>query len=81
MNQMSPHTKAELLHRLPHPDQRRAIRRAAKLTLRDFATDFGVTVQAVAAWEGGGTPSPLYLARYVSLLESLSTYQTIGDAS
>jgi DNA-binding transcriptional regulator YiaG len=81
MARLTPITKADLLRRLPEPDERRTIRLAAKLTLRDIATEVGATPQAVALWEQGTTPSPAYLPAYVKLLDSLGVYADAGAAS
>ena len=49
--------------------------------MRDIAESLGVTVQAVAAWECGGRPSPLNLSKYVSLLESLEALNAMSALS
>ena len=55
---------------LPVPVERRRIREAAELTLRDVATALGVSHTAVASWEAGVTPRE-HRAAYALLLEQL----------
>lgn len=69
---LPPGQHARLLHRLPPPDQRRAIRESAGLSMRNLADDLGVTTTAVRLWEvGERNVSPEFLERYVALLDDL----------
>jgi transcriptional regulator with XRE-family HTH domain len=56
--------------KLPAKDERRRIREAAGLSLRDVATAVGVSHTAVASWEAGATPRE-HRAAYARLLEEL----------
>ena len=56
---------------LPVPAERRRIRMAAKLTLRDVAVALGVSHTAVAAWGAGSTPREQHAA-YARLLTIFS---------
>ena len=55
---------------LPLPAERRLIRTAAKVSLRDVAAALGVSHTAVAAWEAGATPRE-HRKSYAQLLEEL----------
>jgi DNA-binding transcriptional regulator YiaG len=55
---------------LPRPDERRRIRTAAELSLRDVAAALGVSHTAVAKWEKGSKPRERRLA-YARLLDEL----------
>lgn len=55
---------------LPLPAERRRIREAAELSLRDVAEVLGVSHTAVASWEAGATPRE-HRAAYARLLEEL----------
>jgi len=56
--------------KLPAPAERRRIRSAAKLSLRDVAAALGVSHTAVASWEAGATPRERR-ADYARLLDEL----------
>ena len=57
---------------LPSPDARRALRRAAGISLDDIAAVVGVTRQAVGLWEAGArTPQGPNLDSYAAVLETL----------
>jgi DNA-binding transcriptional regulator YiaG len=61
-----------LLRRLPDPDARRALRKAAGLTGHRTAQILGVTDMTVSLWERGERePRGENLARYVELLDEL----------
>jgi DNA-binding transcriptional regulator YiaG len=68
-------TWKEAMHlrtQLPPPEQRRAIRRAAGLTLAHLADEVGVSVAAVRLWEMGARfPSGDHLKAYVELLAAI----------
>ncbi len=69
---------------LPEPSVRRAIRRAAGVSLEDIANVVGVTRQAVSLWElGQRTPRPRALNTYVDALRALqrATLDREGEAS
>lgn len=55
---------------LPLPAERRQIRDAARLSLRDVAVALGVSHTAVASWEAGATPREKR-ADYARLLDEL----------
>jgi DNA-binding transcriptional regulator YiaG len=55
---------------LPAPADRRRIREAAGVSLRDVAAAVGVSHTAVATWEAGATPRE-HRAAYVRLLNEL----------
>ena len=58
---------------LPAPEVRRALRRAAGVTLDDIAEAAGVTLQAVARWENGTRrPRHDHLRVYSRILTGLS---------
>jgi transcriptional regulator with XRE-family HTH domain len=57
--------------KLPAPAERRRIREAAGLSLRDVAVAVGVSHTAVASWEAGYTPRERR-NEYARLLEELS---------
>jgi transcriptional regulator with XRE-family HTH domain len=62
---------------LPAPEVRRALRRAARLSLRDVADHLGVTPASVAYWETGQRfPRRDHLAAYVAFLAVLSRTET-----
>jgi transcriptional regulator with XRE-family HTH domain len=65
--------------RLPTPEDRRSIRRAAGLSTYDIAKHLGVTPAAVSAWEHGVTPGGRLIGGYVELLKALSALNTGGD--
>lgn len=57
---------------LPRPDERRAIRDDAGLSLREVAAAIGVSRMAVVRWESGAKPrNPEHVAAYGRLLEEL----------
>jgi transcriptional regulator with XRE-family HTH domain len=56
---------------LPVPRERRRIREAADLSLRDVAAALGVSHTAVASWEAGATPRE-HRAAYADLLDELT---------
>lgn len=58
---------------LPPPDQRRAIREAAGLSMDDLGEALGVSRQAVSHWERGQRhPRAGVVVRYAKLLYLLS---------
>jgi transcriptional regulator with XRE-family HTH domain len=58
--------------RLPPPTQRRAIRTAVGVTLREVAAELGVGQLAVSQWERGvREPRPEHAIAYRRLLETL----------
>lgn len=64
--------RVSLQAQLPNSAQRRAIRLAARVSLREAADACGVSHTAVAAWERGAyEPTATHLGAYVELLESL----------
>jgi DNA-binding transcriptional regulator YiaG len=57
---------------LPAPAARRALRKAAGISLQNVADVCGVTRQAVATWETAGrTPRGQTLEAYVAVLRAL----------
>lgn len=61
--------------RLPAPSERKRIRKAARLTLRQIGDELGVTEAAVWHWENGTKgqgPSLENAARYRELLDKLA---------
>jgi transcriptional regulator with XRE-family HTH domain len=59
--------------RLPPPARRREIRKAARATLLDVATELGVTQLSVSNWERGlHEPRRRYIQPYRRLLEVLA---------
>ena len=57
---------------LPSPTDRRAIRKAAGLTLQEVGAAVGVSGQAIGMWEAGSrTPRGPHLERYVDVLRIL----------
>ena len=83
---LSPTQHARLLGRLPEPNERRAIRIRAGLSMRNVADDLGVTSTAVRLWEvGERNVSPEYLERYVAMLTDLVAQErdttSSGDAA
>jgi DNA-binding transcriptional regulator YiaG len=58
--------------RLPPPDERRAIREAAGVSISALARELGVSPSAVSVWEKGTfTPRPRRAAAYGDLLRAL----------
>ncbi|MEJ2865954.1 helix-turn-helix domain-containing protein [Actinomycetospora flava] len=54
---------------LPDPKQRRALRRALGIGQREMATELGVSVQTISAWENGkAAPTGARRERYAALL-------------
>ena len=62
---------------LPVASERRQIREAAGVSLRDVATALGVSHTAVASWEAGSTPREQRTA-YARLLDEL---RKLGEVS
>jgi AcrR family transcriptional regulator len=60
------------LTRLPAPHIRRAIRDAAKVSLRRFARELGVSHGSIAYYERGGQPGVDIAIRYRAELERLA---------
>jgi transcriptional regulator with XRE-family HTH domain len=58
---------------LPTADERRRIRQAAGVSLRDVAAALGVSHTAVASWEEGVTPRE-HRAEYAALLAELRRF-------
>lgn len=57
---------------LPSPAQRRALREAAGLSQREFASAIGVSQASIALWESGRrAPRATHLERYVAGLRAL----------
>ena len=69
--------RAQLLRQLPRPQERRRLRRAARLSLAVVAGEIGVTAPAVLHWERGQrTPRDLaVLERYLGVLRLLAASQ------
>ena len=69
-----PMTLAEevALTRLPAPPIRRAIRDAARVSLRRFARELGVSHGSIAYYERGGQPGTDIAIRYREELERLA---------
>jgi transcriptional regulator with XRE-family HTH domain len=63
---------------LPAPAERRRIREAAGVSLRDVAAAVGVSHTAVAGWEAGATPREQRTA-YAELLAELRTEEVKPD--
>jgi DNA-binding transcriptional regulator YiaG len=64
----------ERLHtrrQLPPKSERRLIREAANVTLRDVALALGVSHTAVQKWEDGATPREPLKSDYARLLKEL----------
>jgi transcriptional regulator with XRE-family HTH domain len=61
---------------LPAPAERRRIRKAAGVSLRDMAAAIGVSHTAVAAWEAGATPRE-HRGAYAQLLAELRTEEVM----
>jgi predicted transcriptional regulator len=57
--------------RLPTPAVRRSIRTAAGASLRDIASELGVTPMTVARWETGSEPRLSHAIAYRRLLDQL----------
>jgi predicted transcriptional regulator len=58
--------------KLPLPDERKRIREAAKVSLRELAAAVGCSHVAITRWEAGAMPAdPVQLARYQRLLDEL----------
>jgi transcriptional regulator with XRE-family HTH domain len=58
--------------RLPEPNMRRAIRKAARVSQKRAGAQIGVTHQAIARYEDGSrTPRGPVLVAYVELLDAL----------
>ena len=56
--------------KLPPAEERRRIRKAARVSLRDVASALGVSHSLVRHWEHGGTPRE-HRAAYAELLDRL----------
>jgi DNA-binding transcriptional regulator YiaG len=65
---------------LPGPAERRRIREAAGVSLRDVAAAVGVSHTAVASWEAGATPRE-HRTAYLRLLEELHRIARDGDVA
>lgn len=64
--------RAQIRRDLPPPSMRRALRKAAGVSLSEVAAIIGVTRQAVALWEGGDrTPRGTNLDEYARVLREL----------
>jgi DNA-binding transcriptional regulator YiaG len=62
-----------VMHRLPPPELRRALREASGLSAAEVAGCLGVSRQTVAQWERGvRTPRGELLEHYVAVLERLA---------
>jgi DNA-binding transcriptional regulator YiaG len=57
--------------KLPPKSERRLIRKAANVSLRDIAVALGVSHTAVQKWEDGATPREPLKNDYARLLEEL----------
>jgi DNA-binding transcriptional regulator YiaG len=57
--------------KLPPADERRQIREAVGLSLRDVGEALGVSHTAVSDWEAGATPRERQRVAYVRLLDEL----------
>jgi hypothetical protein len=68
--------------RLPPPAERRRVREAAGVSLRQLAAAIppnGVSVMAVVRWEAGATPRNLeHLRGYAELLEELRRFEGVS---
>lgn len=63
--------RVEARQELPSPPVRRALRKAAGVSLGDVASAIGVTRQAVGLWEAGArTPRGANLDLYVEVLRT-----------
>lgn len=61
--------------RLPEPDKRRSIRKASGASLRDVATELGVSPMTVLRWEQGqGEPRTEHAIAYRRLLDQLEEF-------
>ena len=73
---------ADLLHLLPPPEQRRAIREAAHLSQAFVARDLDVSAALVGKWERGeAVPSRRTIRPYVDLLVALRREPSDGATS
>ncbi len=63
--------KVQRYKELPSPDQRKAIRLRAGVSLRDAAAAIGATQPTISAYERGSTPRLAFLDSYVELLRRL----------
>lgn len=67
---------------LPQPAERRAIRQAAGLSLRQVGRDLGVTPQCVALWETGHRePRGGNLLAYIDVLVELDELASTEEMS
>lgn len=57
---------------LPPPEQRAALRKAARLRLQDIANVIGVTATTVWNWERGVEPKAKHYAAYRDILDTLA---------
>jgi DNA-binding transcriptional regulator YiaG len=68
--------------RLPPPAERRRIREAAGVSLRQLAAAIppgGVSVMAIVRWEAGSTPrDPAHLRAYSELLAELRRFEEVS---
>ena len=63
---------ARARRRLPPPQMRSALRKAAGLSLRRVARELGVSATTVSCWESGKhTPSSAHIEQYLELLDQL----------
>ena len=76
LEELSARIKA--IHALPSPNERRALRLAARVSLADLASACGVSRQAVHSWEmGRRIPRAGNLGRYLAVLGVLE--EAVGD--
>jgi DNA-binding transcriptional regulator YiaG len=72
--------RVRIRKQLPAPAERRRIREAAGVSLRDVAAAVGVSHTAVASWEAGATPRE-HRAAYLRLLDELHRIAQDGDVA
>ena len=64
--------------RLPPESERRRIREAAGVSLRQLAAALDVSPMAVVRWEAGATPrDPTHLRAYGELLDELRRFEEV----
>lgn len=64
--------RRQSINLLPPPADRKAIRAAARVSMRELADELGTTHGSIYYYERGGNPRPDLAARYAHLLAELA---------